>query len=116
MTNKNLIKKLVIAMLFISVVGASAQDLYFEGYVRNTSGVIINEDLNYSEINNTFDLKAEYYGDISALNAELVFNSSGINEPDYSIKELYLDLYFDFLDFKMYLTRIAKKMPRMTAF
>ncbi|MEA1910799.1 MAG: hypothetical protein U9N32_03865, partial [Spirochaetota bacterium] len=67
MKKRLIIFTITIAILLVSAAGAAAQDLYFGGYVRNNTGVLINDDLDFSQVQNTFDLKAEYYGDMSEL-------------------------------------------------
>ena len=97
----SLIVSLSVAMLMVTAAGAAAQDLYFGGYARNNTGVLLNDNLDFSHVQSTFDLKAEYYGDISALNAEVYLNLTGIDELEAGVKELYLDLYFNSVDFRI---------------
>jgi len=88
--------------LMMTAAGAAAQDLYFGGYVRNNTGVLLNDNLDFSESKNTFDLKSEYFGDISALNAEVYLNSRDTDdELEIGVKELYIDLYFDSMDIRI---------------
>ncbi len=101
MKKGSLIVKLTIALLLVSAAGAAAQDLYFGGYARNTTGVLLNDNLDFSEVKNTFDLKAEYYGDISELYAEVYLNSSGTDVIEAGVKELYMDIFFDSMDLRI---------------
>lgn len=96
-----LIVKLTIAMLLVSAAGAGAQDLYFGGYARNNTSVLMNDELDFSQVQNTFDLKAEYFGDISALKAELYLNSTGTDVIEAGVKELYMDIYFNSMDLRI---------------
>ena len=66
MKKGSLIVKLAVAMLMMTAAGAAAQDLHFGGYARNNTAVLLNDNLDFSLVQNTFDLKAEYSGDISA--------------------------------------------------
>ena len=88
-------------MFIVTAVGAAAQDLYLGGYARNNTSMLLNDNLDFSQVQNTFDLKAEYFGDISALNAEVYLNSTGTDELDAGVKELYMDLYFDSMDLRI---------------
>jgi len=101
MKKASLIAKLAVAMLIVASAGVAAQDLRFGGYARNNTGVLLNDNLDFSEAKNTFDLKAEYYGDISALNAEVYLNSTDTDELEIGVKELYMDLYFDSVDIRI---------------
>ena len=101
MKKGSLIVKLTIAMLLVSAAGAATQDLYFGGYVRNNTGVLINDELDYSQVQNTFDLKAEYYGDIGELKAEVFINQTDTEEIEVGIKELYVDIFFDSMDLRI---------------
>ncbi|MCK5199380.1 MAG: hypothetical protein KAR21_13570 [Spirochaetales bacterium] len=101
MKKRSLIVKLTIAMLLVSAAGAAAQDLYFGGYVRNNTGVLLNDDIDFSQVQNTFDLKAEYYGDISELKAEVFINQADTEEIEVGVKELYMDIFFDSMDLRI---------------
>lgn len=96
-----LIFTITIGMLLVSAAGAAAQDLYFGGYARNNTAVLINDNLDFSQVQNTFDLKAEYYGDISELKADLYINQSGLDEIEAGVKELYMDIFFDSMDLRI---------------
>ena len=45
MKKGSIIFTITVAMLLVSAAGAAAQDLYFGGYVRNNTGVLLNDDL-----------------------------------------------------------------------
>jgi len=92
---------LTISLLLVSAAGAAAQDITFGGYVRNTTGVLLNDSLDFSQVQNTLDFSAEYYGDISDLKADVYLNQSGKNEIEAGVKELYLDILFDSMDFRI---------------
>ncbi len=96
-----IILTITISLLLVSAVGAAAQDITFGGYVRNTTGVFLNDNLDFSQIQNTLDFSAEYYGDISDLKADVYLNQSGKNEIEAGVKELYLDILLDSMDFRI---------------
>ncbi len=101
MKKTSLITALSAVLLIVAAAGATAQDLSFGGYARNNTGVLLNENLDFSHVQNTFDLKAEYFSDISTLNAEVYFNLTGTDALEAGVKELYMDLYFDSVDLRI---------------
>ncbi len=92
---------LTMVFLLISAAGTTAQDITFGGYVRNTTGVFLNDNLDFSQVQNTLDFSAEYYGDIGDLKADVYLNQSGKNEIKAGVKELYLDILLDSMDFRI---------------
>jgi hypothetical protein len=101
MKKGSIIFTITLTLLLVSAAGAAAQDLYFGGYARNTTGVILDEDMKFSQVLNTFDLKAEYYGDISEIKAEVFVNQTDTNELEAGVKELYMDIFFDSMDLRI---------------
>jgi len=101
MKKRSLIFTITIIMLLVSAAGAAAQDLYLGGYVRNNTGVLLNDNLDFSQVQNTFDLKAEYYGDMSELKAEVYVNQSDLDQIEAGVKELYVDIFFDSMDLRV---------------
>lgn len=103
MKNRILIAGSVLVLLMLSSVNISAQDsISFNGYVRNFTGVLVGDDpLDYSALQNTFDLKADYSGDMADLHAEGYVYSDADNTLDAGIRELYVDLYFDTVDLRI---------------
>ena len=101
MKKGSIIFTITVTLLLMSAAGAAAQDLYFGGYVRNNTGVLLNDDLDFSKVENTFDLKAEYYGDMSELKAEVFINQTDTEEIEIGVKELYVDIFFDSMDLRI---------------
>ncbi len=103
MKNRILITGSVLVLLMLSSVNISAQDsISFNGYVRNFTGVLVGDDpLDYSALQNTFDLKADYSGDMADLHAEGYVYSDADNTLNAGIRELYVDLYFDTMDLRI---------------
>lgn len=102
MKKGTIIFTITVAMLLVSAAGVAAQDLYFGGYVRNNTGVLINDNLDFSQVQNTFDLKAEYYGDMSELKAEVFINQADTDaDIEIGVKELYVDIFFDSMDLRI---------------
>ena len=101
MKKGSIIFTITIAMLLVSAGGAVAQDLSFGGYARNTTGVLLNDDLDFSQVQNTLDFTAEYYGDISEIKAEVFVNQTDTDELEAGVKELYMDIFFDSMDLRI---------------
>lgn len=104
---KRSITLLVITAVLLSAGAAavSAQEgIGFNGYVRNYTGVLLdNSDYtsDFSAIENTFDLKADYSGDISDLHAEGYVYSDADDDLTAGVRELYFDIYFDNMDLRV---------------
>lgn len=101
MKKRSIIFTIAIAMLLVSAEGAAAQDLYFGGYIRNNTGVLINDDLDFSLVKNTFDLKVDYYSDMSELKAEVFINQTDTEEIEIGVKELYVNIFFESMDLRI---------------
>ena len=96
-----IILTIIITLLFISAAGAAAQDLTFSGYARNNTGILLNDNLDFSQVQNTLNLTAEYYGDTSDFKADVYLNQSGLDDIEAGVKELYLDILFDSMDLRI---------------
>jgi hypothetical protein len=94
-------KKILIAFLALTSISLMAQSLEFGGFIRNNTGMILNEDLDFSDVKNTFNLKSQYYGEMGALNAEMALESTGTDELEFGVKEIYIDLYFNVIDLRI---------------
>ncbi len=92
---------LTTALLIMSAAAAAAQDLTFSGYARNTTGVLLNDNMDFSQVQNTLNLSAEYYGDTSDFKADVYLNQNGLNDIEAGVKELYLDILFDSMDLRI---------------
>ncbi len=91
-------------VLAVASVNLFADDLAFTGYVRNYTGILLDNDTyssDYSNIQNTFDLKADYSSDIGLLHAEGYVYSNGDNSLTAGMRELYLDLSFNTVDLRI---------------
>jgi hypothetical protein len=84
-------------------INSTAQDLAFEGYVRNYTGVRIGAEPDYSIVQNTFNLSLGYFSEGAALQVNPVFYHYAADEQELEIdlKEAYVDLYFDQVDLRI---------------
>lgn len=101
MNKKLILNTILAALLLVYSSYVSAQELNLGGYVRNITGVVLDDERNFSQVQNTFNLKAEYYSDMSELKAEVYINQSETEDIVIGIKEMYIDLYFNALDLRV---------------
>lgn len=101
---KILLTLVVLSSLSLSVLPAS--DLSFEGYVRNYIGVRTTEDLDYSVVDNTFNLKMEYGTGNALLFVNTYLNYDRENTLEADLREIYVDIYFDRMDFRVGLQQV----------
>jgi len=102
-------KKTILLLVIITSLPFSAlyaSDLSFEGYVRNYIGVLTTGDLDYSVINNTFDLKMEYSMSNALLFVDSYMNYDMENSLEADLREVYVDIYLDRMDFRVGLQQV----------
>ena len=93
----------LIVLLAGPSIRSTAQEPAANGYVRNYTGVRIGEELDYSIVQNTFDLKLEYSTAMAGLEVNPVLRhyASAEQALEMDLKEAYLDLYFDRADVRI---------------
>ncbi len=105
MKKRILIISSALALLIMSSAGLYAQDsIAFTGYVRNYTGILLDNDTypsDFSNEQNTFDIKADYSGDIADLHAEGYAYVDGDDSIDAGIRELYFDMSFNTMDLRV---------------
>lgn len=105
MNKRKLILGSAFALLIMGSISLYAQDsISFSGYVRNYTGVLLdNSDYSsdFSAVQNTFDVKADYSGDIADLHAEGYAYADADDSLTAGVRELYFDLYFDNMDLRV---------------
>ncbi len=82
---------------------STAQEPALHGYLRNYTGARVGEELDFSIVQNTFDLELEYFADRAAFKVNPVFyhSATGDQQLELDLKEAYVDLYFDSVDLRM---------------
>ncbi len=99
MNKRKLILGSAFALLIMGSIGLYAQDsISFSGYVRNYTGVLLdNSDYSsdFSAVQNTFDIKADYSSDIADLHAEGYAYANADDSLTAGVRELYFDLNFN---------------------
>jgi hypothetical protein len=72
------------------------------GYVRNYTGALVGQNGDFSIVQNTLNLDIEKSGLDMAFKANpYVYQYATRNELDYGLREAYIDLYFDNMDFRL---------------
>lgn len=87
--------------LFLLSPAKSQDDLRFRGYVRNYTGVLTQDDNDFSIVQNTFDLKFEKKSNrISFLVNPFLYHYFD-KDLELGLREAYLDMRFDNLDIRV---------------
>ena len=100
--NRLITAGMALLLMLAGVSAVSAGNISFSGYVRNYTGILIDSDpLDYSQVQNTFDIKADYSGDMGDLHTEGFVYLDAENNLTAGIRELYADIYFNSLDLRI---------------
>lgn len=92
---------IILSMLVILPAGV-AQTPDIHGYVRNYTGILIDQNGDFSIVQNTLDLKIEKSGFDYAFKANpFVYHYANTGELDFGLREAYIDLYFNKMDFRL---------------
>ncbi len=92
-------KILTVILLLHSTV--MAQNIDIDGFARNYIGVLINDSLDYSIIQNTFNLNIYRTGDKAGFKVNpYIYQYDGKN-LEIGLREAYLDIYFPSIDLRI---------------
>ncbi len=95
-------KKIILIMLLVFTYTTFAQSLDFSGYVRNYSGMLLgNKSTDFVILQNTFNLNIEKRFDNSAFKVNPLIYHDFSDSLTFSLREAYLDLYFDNFDLRV---------------
>lgn len=89
----------LVTILLISTV--FGQNLELNGYVRSYLGVLTNETMDYSIVQNTLDLKLKRSMDRVSLFANPYIYQYPNLKPEIGIREAYMDIFFDNIDLRL---------------
>lgn len=92
---------LTLTVLLTVLPSVFANDIAFYGSVRNYTGVLTSQDLEYAIMQETFDLSIEYYGDNTALLVNPYMNYDLDKNLTIDLREAYIDLYLDNSDIRV---------------
>lgn len=87
-------------MLFISK-NLNAQSLNLTGYVRNYSGMLLEQDNKYSIVQNTFDLNFGHRRDKVSFKVNPYLYHYFDSDLDIGLRQAYLDVYLNSLDIRI---------------
>ena len=96
-------KQIVLLLLFTLYFSSLSfsNELSFEGYVRNYTGITINDEVDFSVVQNTFDLTMEFSMNNFALLVNPNISMNFDNMPEFDLREAYIDIYLDYMDFRI---------------
>ena len=98
----NIIKKITItAVLLIATHALYSQNPDINGYVRNYTGALTDNQGNFSIIQNTLDLDIEKTGMDMGFNVSPYAYHYVNDRLDYGLREAYIDLYFNSMDIRL---------------
>ncbi|MDD3637163.1 MAG: hypothetical protein PHP48_09725 [Bacteroidales bacterium] len=92
---------LVVFAVSIAVGSVSAQQLEITGFARNYTGVLLNDQTDFSIIQNTFNLNFEKRGETVGFKVNPMLYHYFDKEMDFRLREAYLDMYFNKFDLRI---------------
>lgn len=98
----NLLKKIsIIAGLLLFTQLGYSQDTEIHGYVRNYTGILAEDDGEFSIVQNTLDLEIEQGGMNMGFKVNPYVYHYTNQELDYGLREAYIDLFFKSMDIRL---------------
>ncbi|MCD6205686.1 MAG: hypothetical protein J7L22_08490, partial [Candidatus Marinimicrobia bacterium] len=91
---------LLLSLLLMSII-SYGQSVYMSGYARNYTGILLNQNGEFSIIQNTFDLKLEHSRSQVAFKVNPYLYQYPDRDLDIGLREVYLDIFFDAMDFRL---------------
>ncbi len=94
-------KKIIVTVTMI-VFGLSLfAEIDFNGFVRNYTGILMNDNHDYSILQNTFDLNISQNSGKIAFKANPYLNQYSDNDLTLGLREAYMDMYFEKMDLRI---------------
>ena len=91
----------VLLTFFILTIASFGETISLNGYVRNYTGMLLNENTEFSIIQNTFNLKLEQSRNQVAFSINPYIYQNSDRDLDINLREAYLDIFFDHTDFRL---------------
>ena len=102
MQNKYKKQLVIMACTLLSITAFSQQTPDIYGYVRNYTGVLFDQDTDYSIIQNTMSLTFEKKTPNMAFKLNpYVYQNAQKDDLDFGLREAYIDLYFNRIDLRI---------------
>jgi len=95
------LKKWIFIVMMLSLVSAFSSEIDFSGYVRNYTGVLLQEDSEFPVLQNSFDMSIGYQSNKGAFLANPYLNINKDTISDIDFRELYIDLFFTNFDVRI---------------
>ncbi len=92
---------LVLTLFLITGCFLKAEELSINGYVRNYTGVLLNDSMDFSIVQNTLDLKLSLKTGKVGFYVNPYIYQYNDRENVYNVREAYIDLYFDSFDLRI---------------
>ena len=93
--------KLLLLLILLTTATFAQENIRWNGYVRNYTGLLTGGNNDFSIIQNTLDLEISARGDNIAFKANPYMYHYFDRDIELDLRELYLDLYFDKFDIRM---------------
>jgi len=91
----------VTILLFLLGTRVSADSVHLSGYARNYTGMLLNQNGEYSIVQNSFNLKLEHSRGPVAFKVNPYINQYSDKQLDIGLREAYLDAFFDKMDLRL---------------
>jgi len=99
---RKLIRNLLLVVFVGSLVGpVSAQQLELTGFARNYTGVLLNDQTDFSIVQNTFNLNFEKWGEKVGFKVNPLLYHYFDRDLDFRLREAYMDMYFNKFDLRI---------------
>jgi len=90
-----------IIFFFVGVSELTAQSTTYSGYIRNYTGILLEDDNDYAILQDTFDLKIEHSRDNVAFKADLHLYQYHDKDQEIALRQSYMEIYLDSMDFRI---------------
>ena len=99
----NIIFTFILSILIISSIVKADTEIDINGYIRNETGVLLNEDTEIGLMKNTLNLDLSYRNDDDTLGAKATPYIYYYGEDNYKMdfREIYVDIFLDSVDIRI---------------
>ena len=98
---KTRLYRIILSSIILLIANLSAQDLSFSGFTRNYSGMLLKDPNEFSILQNTFNINIEHNQGSVAFKVNPLIYQYANDEPTFMLREVYLDVYFNSMDFRL---------------
>ncbi len=94
-------KKIIVTVTMIIFGLSLFAEIDFNGFVRNYTGILLNDNHDYSILQNTFDLNISQNSSKIAFKANPYLNQYSDDDLTLGLREAYMDMYFEKMDLRI---------------